>query len=115
MSKYTELREILKEDIEMIVEQRLTERLESLVTALMPGILEHVAKSIKFNVYDTDTSGNNEIRTVHLILQTGPINSQYIGSVDTINPVHYQNERSHILAAYQDIINRVSTLERQNP
>ena len=112
MSKYTELREILKEDIEIIVEQRLSERMETLLTALMPGIMQHIANNLKLTVYETDSSGNNEFKTAHLTLQTGPINIQHIGSINTINPVHYQSTITHIVTAYQDTINRLSTLER---
>jgi hypothetical protein len=111
MSKYTELREILKEDIEIIVEQRLSERLETLVTALMPGIMQHIANNLKLTVYETDSNGNNEIKTAHLTLQTGPINIQHIGSIKTINPDHYQSERSAVIALYQDLTNRLTTLE----
>lgn len=90
MSKYAELRELLKEDITEIVEITFKNRLENIVQSLMPSILDTVADSIKLHDY---TSGGPE-KSLHLTMEhTDPVNyahtSRTIGNpIQLVNPYY---------------------------
>lgn len=111
MSKYTELQEILKEDIEAIVEQRLAERMESIIESLMPSILEHVANS--FRMHTHHLYSDQTIKTHQLVMHTNPGTTRSIGEhMVTINQYEYEKSRADLLAAYQTLNYRISQLEQ---
>lgn len=114
MSKYTELREILKEDIEAIVEQRLAERMQSIIESLMPSILEHVANS--FRMHTHHLYSDQTIKTHQIVMQTGTGTTRTIGEhMVTINQYEYEQSRKDNLAAYQTLNIRLQNLESKLP
>lgn len=93
MSKYTEIREVLKEDIAEIVELTFKHRLESVINAMMPSILDTVANSIKIDSYAYGGAPENSL---HLSMEhTDPVTytqtTRNIGSpVQIVNPYYIQ-------------------------
>lgn len=114
MSKYTELREILKEDIEQIVEQRLAERMESIINALMPSILENVANSIRFETGNSPSDFS--IKTHQFTMTTSPGVKHYIGdNIVAIDRQGYDKYKDDQMAAYQTLNIRLHNLESKLP
>lgn len=92
MSKYTELREILKEDIELIVEQRMKERLGSIIDSLMPSIIEHVASSLYASTTENHATLDKVVRTTDLIMRMPQGYVQTIATIKTISPSQYSED-----------------------
>lgn len=92
MSKYTEIRELLKEDINEIVEQRIAERMESIINTLMPAVLEHVSNSLSIPSVSTHVTGvyTPDIKRTGLQMNMGDGRTKSISDAFlTIDPQYY--------------------------
>ena len=104
MSKYTELRQILQEDICDIVELTLKHRLESVINTIIPSTIDKVADSIQMYQYDNGVLQNS----LHLtMVYTDPVTytqtTRPIGSPTQIVSSHY----------VQQMVNKINQLEGQ--
>lgn len=112
MSKYTEIRELLKEDIELIVEQRLVERMGDIINTLMPSVLEHVANNIRFET--GNAASDFSIRTHQFTMTTGTGAKHYIGeNIVAIDRFGYDKYKDDQRAAYQTLNMRLHNLEQK--
>ena len=127
MSALQELRKLLRPDIEEMVEDRLKERLPSIIEALMPSILQHVADSMQIhhhglNRHQAVQSGNNsyeimkpEMDYMHLQIRTGPGTIKHIGSAFTVlDQQKYGARIEYIYQHIRDVQDRIQLLETQS-
>lgn len=136
MSALQQLRELFQPDVEQMVEKRLEERLPSIIQALYPSILQHVANNLHLvnqgNASNAQiTKFNNggilkpESATYSLQLNVGPGQTQFIGSpIHGIDPNKYSermnclydriDEEHHMFdAAYKTLNTRLFNLEQK--
>lgn len=114
MSKYSEIREVLKEDIHELVEKELFSRMTNIIPALMPAVLEFVADSMK--VYTAYNSKNTLIRDLVLeyvdpvtkIYYRKPIKSEIILDAHIVN-----NQLDELVRRCNSLESRIITLESQ--
>jgi hypothetical protein len=111
MSKYAEIRELLKEDIHTLVEAELYNRMTNLIPALMPAILEFVANSI--TVYTTDVTPNIQEISVNLEY-VDPVShlhtSRNIRTQKVLNPQTTFGRIQHVIAAYDNLEIKVNSV-----
>lgn len=114
MSKYAELLELLKEDIDQIVEKRMEESMGRIVEALMPNILEHVANSIQILSSPANTgSYDPTLKDLQLTMQTQPGHTRYISIPFTVvNKYDHDIKWRALNDAFGQLAHRVSTLEQ---
>lgn len=123
MSALQQLRELFQPDVEQMVEKRLEERLPSIIEALYPSMLEHVANNI--HVIKSGSSLGNEVDVVSIQIHVAAGDVRYIGSpLHTINPHHYEGFKRSINEALRNNYNaaeagfqtneaRISRLEKR--
>lgn len=113
MSKYSELLGLLKEDVDKMVEQRVAERMESIIEALMPSILQHVTNNIDLYQGPLDDGAYiPELNKMQFVMKTDVGTVQYISrpfiTVDAANYNHKQLMRTNDI---NTINYRISELE----
>lgn len=117
MTKYSELREILKEDIHEIVEQEIALRLHTVIQALMPSVLEHVANSLE--VCKSPAASNYyepSLETAQLAIHTEPGHTRYVSvPFTTVNQHYYATKWNSVDQEFIRLQNRIHNLEHPQP
>lgn len=117
MSKYAEIRELLKEDIHTLVEAELHKRMIDLIPALMPSILEFIALSVKVNTYDvTPNIQQINVNFEYVDLVSNEFKSRFIHSQKVINPQTTTGKLDHVIAFYDTLDKKInSVIQTLNP
>ena len=116
MSALQKLRDLIKPDIEEIVEQRIAERIPSIIEALYPSIMEHVANNLQLvnhgsSVYDG--SPKQELNAVSLQIRIGPGAVKYLGAaINTLDGHHYTQRINALYAHIEQLREKINKIEQ---
>lgn len=118
MSALQKIRDLIKPDIEEIVEQRIAERLPSIIEALYPSIMEHVANNLYLvnhgsSVYDN--SPKQELNAVSLQIRTSPGTVKYLGpTITTLDGHHYTQRINALYTHIEQLNDKLSKLQHES-
>ena len=125
MSALKQLRELILPDVEQMVEKRLQERLPSIIEALYPSILQHVANNM--HIIASNSGLKPELQKLSFQMKTGPNHTAFIGSsictIDEqvydrrIDDIYYQMSKLEqgIATVHDTTMARVNYIEQKIP